>query len=283
MNKTIWLLRRLYHHPEGLSREAICEAWREADDRGRAMAKSTFYDNRNYLATRFGVEVAFEDGRYRLVFDSAESEAVVGRIVAADGGAANSTPDSNVPGREWVGVLSEAIAACRHVVIGYTSPHHGDYDTDLCPYLLRLVGGYFYVVGLSHRHGSVRTFAVDRIRYVRPRRTVFRRPPHFTADDWFGDSIGAFGGSDLPKAHIVIRPLNEAITAYLRQRAIHRSQAELPGPTFTLDVAPTPDVISRLLTFGDQIVILSPDTLRRRLADIGRGIARLNGEGPDEA
>lgn len=272
MNKTIWLLRLLYRHTAGLTRQEILEAWREEDDHGRPMALSTFYDNRKCLATSYGVGLTLEKGRYRLSYGTPGDEAVVRQL--ADSGQASDT--KAILSQEWLEVLATGLNECRHVLITYASINSGTYDTDLCPYLCHTVNGVCYVVGLSSRHKAIRTFATDRIQAARLRHHSFARPDGFTAEKWFGTSIGAFGGSDLRAEHVVLRPLSAHMAAYLRQRWIHRSQREMPGPEFHLDVAITPDLVGLLLSFGSDICVVAPVSLRRRMAETGRIITDIN-------
>jgi predicted DNA-binding transcriptional regulator YafY len=268
MNKSIWLARLLYRHPDGLTKADILEAWRDEDDRRRPMAESTFYDNRGYLASRFGLHIDCRRGRYFLAIDTADGEALLRRLV----GEHPLGSEGEAPGDQWVEPLAEAIAQSRRVLMGYAPLDKAPYTTDFCPYLLRQIRGRGYVVGMSRRHAAVRTYALDRIRSLQLRTTSFRRPAGFDAEGWFADSFGAYGGPGLPVAHVVIAPLTPHIAAYLRQRPLHASQREEGGPTFHLDVALTPDFVGQMLSMGCDIHILAPDTLRQQVGRVARAV-----------
>lgn len=280
MNKTIWLARLLYSHEGGLTRREIREKWREQDDRGRAMPESTFYDNCNYLESRYGLEVRREGSRYTLVCRSATEENVLRHLLggtAADLGAAD-TP----PGSEWLPLLAEAIDENRVLDMEYAPCDKPAYHTSFSPCFMRQIQGRAYVVGRSSRHGAPRTFAADRIRLLVATPQKFRRPPGLTADKWFAHSYGAYGGDDLEPERVVADLLDPDLAAYLRQRPLHPSQTVLPHPgapdavcTLSLEVALTRDFVGALLAFGSRLRVVAPETLRSRMAEEAKALAGL--------
>lgn len=190
MNKTIWLARLLYNHEGGLTRQEIRHKWADEDDRGRPMPESTFYDNCNYLESRYGLEVRREGGRYRLVCRSASEENVLRHLLgdmAADLGQGEAPP-----GSEWLPQLAEAIDAGRVLSMEYAPCGKEPYFTGFSPYFIRHIQGRAYVVGRSERHGEARTFAADRIRTLVATPQRFRRPAGLSARRWFAHSYGAW-------------------------------------------------------------------------------------------
>lgn len=274
MNKTIWLARLLYRHEKGLTRREILEAWSREDDSGHPMPVSTFYDNRNALETRFGLRVVRVSGRYRLVEQPGDSEALLQqltRVAASDGPA-----DASRNGDEWLPVLADAVAHNRHLLMEYAPPGKPAYETALDPYFLRQIHGHCYVVGRSGRHGEVRNFAVDRIGLLTVRPGTFRRPSGLDATRWFSTSFGAFAGTHLMPEHVVLAPATERLAAYFRQRPLHPTQREETAGTrsrFHLDVAITPDFVGQLLTLGTDVCIVSPAHLRRLVGQRAQAIA----------
>lgn len=117
MNKSIWLARLLYHHKEGLTKQDILNAWADEDDYGRPMATSTFYDNRGYLESRFGMRIECRNGRYRLTTEVPDSEALL-RQLLDDSGETNDKGERE-PGKEWLTPLADAVANNKHVEVGY--------------------------------------------------------------------------------------------------------------------------------------------------------------------
>jgi predicted DNA-binding transcriptional regulator YafY len=118
----------------------------------------------------------------------------------------------------------------------------------------------------------VRTFALDRIRYVQQLPQRFTRPADFNAAIYFQHSYGAFGGDDIAPETIELR-CNEWLTSYLRQRPLHPSQRESSPGTFTLNVALTKDFVSALLSFGPALEVITPTALCERLKALATEIA----------
>ena len=174
MNKSIWLARLLYHHKEGLTKQEILNAWADEDDYGRPMATSTFYDNRGYLESRFGMRIECRNGRYRLTTEVPDSEALL-RQLLDDSGETNDKGERE-PGKEWLTPLVDAVANNKHVEVGYAPLDKAPYTTTLSPYFLRRIRGHCYVVAKSSRHREIRNFAIDRITQLTPLHTTFRRP-----------------------------------------------------------------------------------------------------------
>ena len=268
MNKSIWLARLLYHHKEGLTKQEILNAWADEDDYGRPMATSTFYDNRGYLESRFGMRIECRNGRYRLTTEVPDSEALL-RQLLDDSGETNDKGERE-PGKEWLTPLADAVANNKHVEVGYAPLDKAPYTTTLSPYFLHRIRGHCYVVAKSSRHREIRNFAIDRITQLTPLHTTFRRPSDLNASHWFATSFGAFAGTHLQAERVTLQPLTPRLLAYFRNRPLHSSQREelmSNGESFFhYDIAITPDFIGTLLTLGADIRIVSPDSLRHHIA-----------------
>lgn len=122
--------------------------------------------------------------------------------------------------------LALATAARRHRRIGisYRSWRGEQTERDLDPYGLVLHTGRWYVAGLDHRSGQIRTFRVDRIAAVHPRAATFQQPGDF---DPVGHVTGALAA--VPYTHEV-EVLLETTLAQARRR--------LPPTTATLTQTP---------------------------------------------
>lgn len=277
MNKSIWLARLLYRHREGLTQKEILNAWADEDDAGRPMAVSTFYDNRGYLESRFGMHIECRNRRYFLVSDSNDGEAFVRQLVGEN----NCESSGALPGEagdEWLTPLANAIATNCRVEVTYAPLDKAPYTTTLSPYFLRRIHGHSYVVAFSNRHSETRNFATDRITALSPLSSTFRRPATLSAEHWFGSSFGAFAGSHLRAESVSLMPLTAHLAAYLRRRPLHASQREdstTDGRTlFHYHIALTPDFIGSLLTLGTEVRILAPESLREAIANKARAILK---------
>ncbi|HRF86471.1 MAG TPA: WYL domain-containing protein [Alloprevotella sp.] len=280
MNKGLWLARLLMRH-EGMTKEDILQAWSDEDDRGRAMPQSTFYDQRRYLLDRYGIHIDYREGLYRLRRDLKAVDPLL-RLLIDDGGDAEVAKDGTAPsGSLWVPLVAEAMRRSCRLQMVYAPFDKPAYPTHLSPYCLRLLRGRYYVVGASSRHGEVRNFAADRIRELGLLPMRFRRPDDFSAEAYFRHSFGAYGGPDIQPEHIVLEA-SARVADYLRSKPLHGTQREVPADSgrFELDVAPTCDLVGELLSYGADLCVKAPESLRRTIGEKAKRAAEMYAGGP---
>ncbi len=97
-----------------------------------------------------------------------------------------------------LGTLSEAARAETRVNLSYRSADGNRTERDLDPYGLAYRSGRWYVVGMCHLRGGVRSFRLDRVEKVEPLETTFRRPADFNPLATLVSSIAS-----LPRAHAI--------------------------------------------------------------------------------
>ena len=271
MNKTLWLAR-LLNSRNGMSKHDILEAWRDQDEKSRPMPESTFYDNRKNLETMLGMKVECRDGRYFLAGNAAD--VLPAGVLSADSESTVSASDADL----WVPLLSEAVSERRKLRMEYAPLDKPPYITDLSPYCLHRSDGFWYTVGFSAKHDGIRNFAADRIATLTALPSHFRRPSGFSEKEWFANSVGAFGGPNFKARHVVIEPLTPYALAYIKNRPLHSSQKLREtadcAPLFELDVALTRDFIGRLLSFGSQIRVLEPPSLKQAIKKEAEAICK---------
>ena len=95
-------------------------------------------------------------------------------------------------------LLSAAAQKRQRVRMAYRSRAGDDSERQFDPYGLVYRGGCWYVAGMCHLRGGVRTFRLDRVRSVVPLPQSFARPEHFDAMAHLAHAIAT-----LPRAHYV--------------------------------------------------------------------------------
>ncbi len=105
--------------------------------------------------------------------------------------------------------LATAVGRRRRVQLAYRSWRGAASERELDPYGLVFHSGRWYLTGLDHHSGQLRTFRLDRIVRVEPRDTAFTRPEDFDAVAHVLDSLAA-----VPYAHevevLLVTTLEEA-------------------------------------------------------------------------
>lgn len=271
MNKVVWLARLLYNRKR-MTLAEIREAWRDEDDHGLPMAASTFYANRRKLEYTYHLDMACHGGMYELVMPKNNRAQQLLHSLLADTEAGNAEAHNlrSVAGSAWLPLVSEAIDQQVKLRMHYAPFDKPAYDTVLSPLTMRISEGRFYLVGMSSRHGTIRNFASDRIKQLTCLGEHFTRPADFDAATYFAHSIGGYGGNKW-QARTVRVAVTYRVAAYLRSKPLHHSQQEAGNehaavdgrPMFDMHVALTPDFVSLLLSYGAELEVLAPESLRR--------------------
>ena len=144
------------------------------------------------------------------------------------------------------------------------------------PYGLTFRFGTWYIIGYCHLRGQVRTFAVDRIQDMRVLNQHFRYPEDFDLEGYLerGWSLQA----DAEPEEIVLR-FNPEIAPWIRGCTFHPKQQMIPQADgsllFQVTVAGVDEIKHWVLSFGDRVEVIQPESLRASVAQTCEGMSRL--------
>jgi predicted DNA-binding transcriptional regulator YafY len=173
--------------------------------------------------------------------------------------------------RDTIRVLNDAVVGRRTVHMRYRTGRTGQTATrDLDPYRVWYRSGGLYVVGLDHRSGEIRTFAVDRIGALEASDRRFRVRDGFDFDAYIG---GSFGVVAEPAVQVRIR-FEGTWCNYVEERTWHPSQtlSRLADGRLELamEVGGTSELRAWILSFGPGAEVVEPEALR---AEVARDLA----------
>ncbi len=117
----------------------------------------------------------------------------VGETVQLDLSASDAASDQAA-----LAALSAAAQKRQRVRLAYRSREGESSERQFDPYGLVYRAGRWYVAGMCHLRGGVRTFRLDRVKSVAPLPQSFGRPEHFDAMAHLAQGIAT-----LPRAHYV--------------------------------------------------------------------------------
>lgn len=188
--------------------------------------------------------------------------------------------------RDTIRGLNDAVLACQTIRIRYRTGGTGAASSrDLDPYRVWYRSGGLYVVGLDHRSGEIRTFAVDRIGALAGTGSRFVPRKDFDFDAYIGSS---FGVVHEPATKVCIR-FERPWATYVEERTWHPSQklTRLADGRLelALEVGGSSELRSWVLSFGAGAEVLEPAALRSEVArelDAARG-RYAGGERPGAA
>ena len=121
-------------------------------------------------------------------------------------------------------------------------------------------------------------FSLDRILNLTVTDIKFQMDPDFDAQAYFEECYGVFVGDETKPERIIIRAYGYE-RYYIRDLPIHKSQREREkGEDYTdfeLYLRPTTDFRSHLLSYGNQLQVLSPSWLADEIRDMHLEAARM--------
>jgi predicted DNA-binding transcriptional regulator YafY len=133
------------------------------------------------------------------------------------------------------------------------------------PYTLMVYKKGLYLVGLSHQHGEIRTFALDAFREVDwLRGEKFEYPADYRPEQVTEGAFGLIRGEPT-KVRILFDP---KVARYVERVMWHPTQKFKRTPAgleMTMEVRGTVEVASWILGFGDKAMLIEPASLHDQL------------------
>jgi len=188
------------------------------------------------------------------------------------------SPAGSFRGVDNIGVLLQAIKN-RMVInfnhLNYSTGNSAHYSVD--PYLLKEFEGRWYLFGYVSEKKDFRTFGLDRISDIEVTNTSFKRTPQReSAVNRFDDIYGLTytpNQQNPPKETVSFRCNSDYILNHFLALPLHYSQ-KADNMIISLRLIINPELENKLLSYGEQIEVLAPETLRktmkRRLAEAGK-------------
>lgn len=142
------------------------------------------------------------------------------------------------------------------------------YSIILHPYYLKQFNSRWYVFGRNEGRKRIETFALDRIKEISERKEEYI-DDQTNWDDYFSDFIGVTRGDGEP-IEIKLHIKDERQAAYIRTNPLHQTQKQIKkvedGFETSIKVIPNFELEKLILSFGENIRIISPDSFRERIS-----------------
>lgn len=144
------------------------------------------------------------------------------------------------------------------------------------PYCMKLFRQRWYMVG-KLENGHLSTFSFDRIGNIEVLDERFEMDKDFRADEFFADSYGIMVDERVPRQRIVLRAYGYE-QYYMRDLPLHHSQREIATTDeycdFELELRPTPDFKSKLVSRCEWLRVLEPKELADEIVEWHRKAIR---------
>ncbi|MEM4724176.1 MAG: WYL domain-containing protein, partial [Candidatus Hadarchaeum sp.] len=181
----------------------------------------------------------------------------------------------------FVAVL-ETISLCwaeKHKVhLWYRSPRSGALrQHDFSPYLIEpSSAGGLYVIGYDDWARGIRTFKLERLERAERSEETYDIPKEFDPSGYLADAWGIMGGET--PTWIVLR-FSPVVSTYVRERIWHPLQIlqtlDDGSVLLRLRIADPREIRPWIRSWGAEVEVLEPETLRRELAEEASRTAAL--------
>ncbi|MGH7853018.1 MAG: helix-turn-helix transcriptional regulator [Candidatus Binatia bacterium] len=177
--------------------------------------------------------------------------------------------------RQTIDLISQAIDKRRTAQMRYFSASRGNTARrEIDPYFLRFAGGGLYLIGHCHLRKEVRMFAVERIRSIALTDHPYQMPLDFKVDEYVQDALGIMRSGRRIEVELLF---SKKAAAWVKGKSWHPSQEtqllKNGSLKMTLKVADNDELAGWALSFGSQVRVTKPDSLRQRIKEEARKIA----------
>jgi len=182
-------------------------------------------------------------------------------------------------GDEYLSPILEAIKFRNIVEVEYRKFQDDKTKTyQLSPYLLKEYKNRWYVIAFEPLRESYLTFALERIQDVNVLEEHFVRDDKFDSDKFFKYSIGITQVSDAPKD--VVLSFSPLQGKYVLSQPLHHSQKTVLKDDkeirVKLKVYETYELIQQILSYGKDVSVIKPITLKNRIVTILKESLKMN-------
>ncbi len=184
----------------------------------------------------------------------------------------------NEPGQKLVNPLYLFIKSKQSLTINYQPFGKDSKYIHMSPYLIKEYDNRWFLIGHSDDYEGVITLGLDRIKSVQPSIKAYYLDPDFNPQDWFEHIIGVTKLRSRQKQIVHFKAYG-IMSDYLLTKPIHTSQQLIrqgkKSSRFSIEVIPNYELISTFLSFGDEVEVLKPLTLRKEIiVKLKRGLKR---------
>ena len=290
--KYIWLIDTIYR-AKAITLEDLSSKWRDyiggnVDDK---LHRATFNRWREAIALQFKLDIECNRSNNKYYISNPEvieedklkkwmlDTFATGNIINDNFSMSDRIIVPQIPsGKDFLGPIINAMKANHKILITFRK--FGDKFTStftIEPYCLKLFEQRWYVLGRNNRNEE-RIFGLDRILNVQELDEKFTLPVGFDASDYFRPFYGVMTEGDGNLESIIIRAYDNH-KHYLYSLPIHESQTVIEDnddyADFSLCVVPTFDFYLKLLSYGELIEVLQPETVRKGMIKYLEEIANL--------
>ena len=168
-------------------------------------------------------------------------------------------------GIKHISTLFNAILNKTPLRIIYNTFCKGSYTWIIHPYFLKQYNNRWYLIGLNdNKYKEITHLGLDRIQSIEQENTPFIEDSYIQdIDEYFEDIVGVTFPPERKIVHVVLR-FSQHRVPYIEAKPIHGSQkiVDKNQGLISLDLMPNRELESIILSFGDDVEVVQPQSLR---------------------
>lgn len=285
MNKYVWLVETIQRAGE-ISLKEIQSKWLDSDlSEGVELSQRTFHKWRIATEELFGIcidcqrtagynyyianaEVLNEGGIRSWLLRTASLNQQLSRSMSLN----ERILLEDIPSSEtYLSDIIRAMKASRCIQVKYRRYTSASSRISILePYALKLFKQRWYLLAKASDMPYLLLYSLDRMEEVVLTETKFQLSPDFDAETFFEDCYGTIIDASVEAERISIR-VTSSQACYLKSLPLHHSQRLLSEDeeysVFELYLKPTYDFLQALLSYGSELEVIAPVSLRNQIQE----------------
>ena len=173
----------------------------------------------------------------------------------------------------------DAMKCGKVININYSIPTSDNKTSlEIAPYCVRFWRSGWYIIGKDIETGKMHAFDLVRVISIAETQHTFEYPDNFSPADFLKKYYGVDIDTNIPVEDIQIKVFGK-IRDKIRTLPFHVSQKEVMSAKdysiFEYQLVPSEDFCEAVLSYGTGMEIISPESLRTRIARQVRDMARM--------
>jgi hypothetical protein len=290
-DRYIWLVDIIYRG-EKITFEEINQKWLRTDwCEGKDLPLRTFHNHREAIQDLFNININCDRQKGYVYYienrDDMKQSGIrswllntfaVNNLINESRRLKHRILFEEIPsGQRFLTPIIEAMRDNLSIEIEYQPFWHDELIImNLEPYCLKIFKQRWYVIARNAHLNTIRTYSLDRIQEVRTTEKTFKIPENFNPESHFENSFGIVKDDNIKPSVVKLKVFGQQRN-YLHTLPLHSTQQEIEiednHSVFSYYISPTKDFEKEILSYGNEIEVLSPEWLR---ADIAKIVKKMN-------
>ena len=171
-------------------------------------------------------------------------------------------------GSEWIAPILEYIKQRKTMALKYQRFEADEAKEHILhPILLKEYRNRWYLIAMLEKNDHIVIYALDRVQSFEEANLPYRFHKHFSAQQYFKHAYGITAFEEAPS--LIVFEASTYQANYIKTQAIHHTQKLIKEDKdkvqFSIEVGVTPELIMDLLSYGDGVKVLQPESLKKEM------------------